>query len=460
MRPINRWLEPLLALAILIALAGAFVHLWIYGYLPQPFFYDPGDIWMDWFNTAYWARDKGAYDVWGSVYPPLTFVVMRIFGISACYVPGYAADPYARYCDWVGIAAFHLFFILNIILISWTFVKIDRKTALPRSIAVSAGLPMLFALERANPFIITITTIVLGFGPLVASARWRWINVGLAINFKIYLIAALAPQLLRRRWRWFEGALVATILIYIVTYIIQGNGTPFQLYENLSAEKAFAISNFLDIWFSTTYQPLVGLLNSDTLPITSLIGSRNVDILLIVLPALTRTAQIAILLSWIASWLRPEAVPMFRLTGLGASLAIISTETSGYSLAIGIFFAMMEKWQGFGRKWAILMAYILCIPADIATGRVGSNISFSFFANRSVMIEYLFVIGPLLRPLLFMSISFALACVTIRQVWDDIKTHGWRQRWRFRRDVPIMAGGGHPARSGEAGVRGLSRLDD
>ncbi len=440
--PVNRWLEPLLAAAILIALVRAFVFLNIYGHLPQPFFYDPGDVWMDWFNTAYWARDKGAYDVWESVYPPLTFVVMRLFGDSSCYVPASGGDPWVRYCDWVGIATFHAFFILNVVLISLTFLKIDRKTATARSIAVAAGLPMLFALERANPFILTFTTIILAFGPLLASARWRWVNVGLAINFKLYLISALAPQLLRRRWRWFEGAVLATILIYIATFVIQGNGSPLQLYENLTVEKVYVINNFLDIWFATTYQPFVGLLNSDSLPITSMIGSKNVEMLLVVLPTLTRIVQLTILLSWIAAWIRPEAVPMFRLTGLGASLAIISTETSGYSLSIGIFFALMERWQGFGRKWAIVAAFIISIPADISTGRVGSDISFSFLANRSVMIDYAFMIGPLIRPLLFMSIPFALACVTIREVWVDIRVQGWRSRWRFRRDLPIMSGEG------------------
>jgi hypothetical protein len=34
-----------------------------YGYLSQPWFYEPGGTWMGWFSLTRWADRKGAYDV-------------------------------------------------------------------------------------------------------------------------------------------------------------------------------------------------------------------------------------------------------------------------------------------------------------------------------------------------------------------------------------------------------------
>ena len=46
-------IEYLLAATIIGALAYSFWFMLTYGYFPQPFFYDIGDTWMDWFNPAY-----------------------------------------------------------------------------------------------------------------------------------------------------------------------------------------------------------------------------------------------------------------------------------------------------------------------------------------------------------------------------------------------------------------------
>ena len=42
-------------------------------YLPQPFFHDKGDTFMDFYHPYYWADDDGRYTLWKSVYPPLIF---------------------------------------------------------------------------------------------------------------------------------------------------------------------------------------------------------------------------------------------------------------------------------------------------------------------------------------------------------------------------------------------------
>lgn len=93
------WTEMLFALAILGLLVRVAYLFDQNGYLPQPFFYEPSDTFMDWFNTAYWARDPGAYDSWRTIYPPLTFVVLRSLGSDRCY-EGNEVSPRAIVTGW------------------------------------------------------------------------------------------------------------------------------------------------------------------------------------------------------------------------------------------------------------------------------------------------------------------------------------------------------------------------
>jgi hypothetical protein len=62
----------------------------------------------------------------------------------------------------------------------------------------------------------------------------------------------------------------------------------------------------------------------------------------------------------------------------------------------------------------------------------------SFFFRTTIPIEYVIQIGPFFRPLLTMSIPVLLAILTIMEVWSDIRLQGWAQRWRFRRDAPLL----------------------
>ncbi|WP_371431974.1 hypothetical protein [Novosphingobium sp.] len=423
----GRWLEYLLALAILVLLGRAMWWVYAYGQLPQPFFYDPTDTFMDWFNTAYWARDTGPYDSWGALYPPLSFVVLRLLGDSACYADGAGLET--RACDWIGLVAIHAIYLLNLVLIAKTYLKIDRRTALPRAIALSAGLPMLFALERGNLLLLCFTCMLLSFGPLLKSARLRWLFAGLAVNFKVYLIGAVLAPIIRRRWLWAEGALLATIGVYLVTYGILGAGTPFEIYDNIVSYAQGSVSpQVTDIWYSVTYLPLISLLQGQNFPITNLIGSQLVETGLVLLPILIRTGQAAVLLAVVASWLRPEMVPPFRLAFFGTVLALISSEAGGYTQILAILFVFMERWRGIARPLAILCSYILCLPGDIALTPLPPLFGDSYLTNQPVEIHIDVGLGMFLRPGLLIIIAIALSAATIHDVWADIRVQGWKHR--------------------------------
>lgn len=442
--------ERVFALFIAAGLIRAIYVLFATGSLPPPFFYDVRDTWMDWFNTAWFARDVGTYDLWKSIYPPISFVFMNMTGLSRCY----EADALpARDCDFVGAIVLHGFYILNIFLICKTYLRIDRRTAVTRAFALSAGMPMLNALDRGNLVVVCFTCFLLAFGPLVRSARFRWVMLGCAINFKVYLIATVFPQLVKRRWRWVEGATLATVFVYLATYAVLGRGTVIQIFENIrDFSDALPAARFLDGWNAASYAPLIDILYGMNSPTILLIGSRNIEFWTSVLTAWVRLAQGMILLAFLATWFRPEVVPAFRIAALGTLLALITSEAGAYTIILFVFLVFMERWRGIGRPVALVTCFVLCLPFDLTLFSLGEVSSESFLAGGNRIVEYGITVAPFVRPGLVLVVAIALSCVTLRDVLADIRHDGLSNRWRFRHDLrlidlPSTNGTGAPIRT-------------
>ena len=434
-----RAFEYLMALTIIAALVYDFWYFFTYKYFPQPFFYDMGDTWMDWFNPAYWSHVSGTYDSYLTIYPPLTYVILKGITWGPCY-PG-AQGGWSRECDVLGIVSLHIVYLLCVILTAWTFLKVDRRTALPRSLAISIGLPMLWGLDRGNVILITYIFMLLAYGPLLRSARLRWLFAGLAVNMKVYLIGTIAAQLLHRRWRWAEGALIATALVYLVTYALFGSGTPVEIYHNITAyADGLVINNPLDIWMASTLLPLQQLTYSDVFPTLLILGSRLTVLIDTLVPIIMHSAQTIILIGAFACFVRPEVIPRSRMLVLSVGLAVMSTEVSGYTEIIVLLFAFMEPARGFLRRYALAAGSLVCIPFDINIDSLPPLAKDTFFFGTSVIVEYAVQIGPFIRPLVTLSIPVALALLTIIEVWRDIRLQGWAARWRFRHDAPLLPG--------------------
>ena len=433
-----------LAGVILSSVIWSLWHLWYYSYLPQPFFYEPSDLFADWFNTSYWARNEGAYDVWTTLYPPLSFVFLGIFGIDECYPRSRAYDPSAglaaRDCDWLGTLTLFGAYLLSAY-VAWRIIRKltpDRSRIIPRTICVALGWPLLDALERGNLMLVAFVCFALAFGPLLKSARLRWLFAGLAVNFKVYLIAAIMPLLFKRRWMWVEGALISIVLVYLVTFAIFGHGTPVEIVRNLTSWSQLGTASPLDMWFSTTYKAFIGLLKGEVFPATLILGSATVDTLQWVLPALLYFVQATVLLAFVAAWYRPEKVSHYRLINLGTMFALITSEAGGYTPAFFTLLIMLEKWKGAARAWCIVMCYLLAISYDISLDQAQEVVRDTAIRDSTVIVTFYVTVGPFIRPAMILSIPFVLALATIRDVWLDVRNQGWAERWRYRSDAPVL----------------------
>ncbi|MEO5604666.1 MAG: hypothetical protein ABIR02_03510 [Novosphingobium sp.] len=101
---------------------------------------------------------------------------------------------------------------------------------------------------------------------------------------------------------------------------------------------------------------------------------------------------------------------------------------------------MMEPWRGRGLPVAIILCYILALPIDLAVDQIAPVVRDTYFRHSTTIITAYVKLGPFIRPLLIQIIAVSLVCVTLRDVWTDIRTQGWSGRWRFRKDSPLLPG--------------------
>lgn len=430
--------EYFFCLLICAALAHMVWYFFEYGYLRQPFYYEPSGTWMDWFSLSYYAHHAGAYDVEKTIYPPLSFVIMRVLSVKHCY--DITRSEQVRPCDWLGEASLIGFWVIAVIVAFLTFYKIDRRTAFPRAFALGFGFPMLYGFERGNLVIIAFIFYLLAFGPLLPKARWRWFCAGVVVNLKVYMIAAILAPLLRRRWLMVEGMVAATLIIYLGSWWILGEGSPQQVLDNLTSySDGFGAQNVLDLWFPSSLVPVRTLMNSN-MPLETILSSEQISGILFAVTAVTYLGQGLALAAALAAWLRPEVVPTSRLILFGAAIALSSKEAGGYTEILLMFSIFSERWRGFGRIFSIILAYLLCIPDDFVLGKLPPLVRDSFLSGHEVIAEFGVGVVALFRPAVILVIVMSLALVTLRDVWKDIANQGWHSRWRFRRDAPILPG--------------------
>ena len=446
-------IEWVLAGLIIVSLVHTTWFLFTYKYLPAPFFYEPNDVFADWFNPAYWAYNpEGAFDTWATVYPPLSFVILRALSVSDCYhlMSGLEGSPgyVARDCDWIGRVSIFGFWALGVVLMFLALRKFDPRTAIPRTICIGLGWPMLNGVERGNLVLIAFPMFLLAVMPLLRSAWARWFFAAFAINLKIYLIAPFMAQLIMRRWRWVESVLIATVVVYLASYALLGAGTIGEILRNTSAWSQNTSANLLDFWPATTYQAVGSFLENrdENFPAVLMLGSDTIELVPLAIVALLRSTQALLLMAMAAAWLRPEAISRYRIYLLAIMFALITSEGGAYTPIFWIALVLTERWQGWALRFAIICCYLLGVSYDIALNGIGTFDGTSWLFDTTVITELDLTVWPLLRPLIIQLIAIALACTTIRTVWIDVQEQGWADRWRMRHDAPLLPWVARPER--------------
>jgi len=407
------------ALAV-VAGFGCLVRFFlVYGYLPAPFVFDTFDTFMDWFHTAYWAHNPGAYSVWKTIYFPFSFVITGIFADPRCYANG----PFdARQCDTIGIAAILLSYAGCVAASAVAFYRNDRRTAMMRTIAVAFGGPLLFALERGNLIMLAYIAFVLIYGQILTSKRSIAWAAGVLVNMKVYLLFPILAFGIKRQWRTLELCGFASLAIYLVSVVIVGAGSPLELARNL---QLWLTSSGISIWdqvvFSTTYQPYL-LFDVYQYPIRDFVDQQTVDVAKLFIQYELAASRGIALLCIAGAWFYPKAVPLNRLVFFILMQSFIGQNPGGYSIALIVFLLFMERGFNFAIGLSLLCCYLVSIPMDYSLATVFTVDRLSWISGRTVHVDYVLALGAIMRPLLFLVMLWSLAIDSLIDIHRAVKS--------------------------------------
>jgi len=396
----------MLAALVILGLGVVALRFHTSGHLPHPFQSPPAESFMDFYNTAYWANRSGAYGVWHSVYPPLSFVFLRLWTTPACYL----GSPYfARACDLRAITSIFCFYIVNVGLVFFSLRKANPRNAAWRTIALCAGLSMLYGLELGNLIIPCFTAFVLAEGRLIRSPALRRVFLATAINFKPYLLIIALPQLVRRRWGWLFGLGVAGLLIYAITYLFEGSGSPIDMAK--------------DLLVYTHGEPNIFAQNNHL----AAISSKGLGLWDVVFPGLFRLSEIGVIGCYVGAFFQPRAINLGRLSIL--TLTLISGEgmlhTQGYSgdytEIFFLFLIFMGRWRGRAGLTILTSAYLLCCALDFDVASAAHRVATSFLGGRTVVAEFTVSISQFVRPALLLTIQYGLILLFAKDFRRQIK---------------------------------------
>lgn len=409
----RRFPELVLTLLVVAGLVHTAIRFHYDGKLPQPYIYDTADTFMDWFNTAYWAHNPGAFDNWRTVYPPLGFVFLKFFGIPSCYG---ASGLVARDCDWIGVTAILGWYALGSAVAALAFRRADPRTAPFRSFTFAFGLPWLFTLERGNLILPCFVFFAIAYGGLARSPWMRAAATAITINFKPYLLLSALAWAVNREWRQLELAGIATVLLYLLTYAILGDGDPLQLIANTQNWVQFT-SGFLYefIYYSTSYAPMLGL-DTPRFPTRDFVPSALVDALVFWIPIVIRSSQVLLLFVLAGAWLQPRALPTRRVALLMLTCYLVGQSPGGYTESFLIFLLFLERWERVGPIVAIVSGYLLSVSYDLVLANFVTLDNTSWLAGRPVSASFGMAMGMFVRPGLVVIMFWALALDSLAMV--------------------------------------------
>jgi hypothetical protein len=179
--------------------------------------------------------------------------------------------------------------------------------------------------------------------------------------------------------------------------------------------EAYKPQNFLDLWYPATYNPLVALF-AGTFPGSVIIGSDQVEWILLGVPILINATRLALAVACLLAFLRPGRVETQRLVLLTMLFVFLTSDAGGYSQIFVLMLLFMERWDTWAQKCSIFLGYLLSLPGDFAFHQLNPIQAYSYYAGRVISLEYGVPILSFVRPALMLAIAFCLALDTIQKV--------------------------------------------
>lgn len=400
----NKWRRKRLAYASLILLINTAGFLYfIYflkenGYLPSPFVNDKSDTFMDLFNVLYWAYDDGRYTSWGAVYPPLSFMILKI--VNFVFAGGWYGDPAdMRDHSQLAIAGICLAYLAipAIILKTSLWQDFSKLEKILIYFAIVFSAPMLFTLERGN--LILFTPILLAFA-LSKIGMTRCVFIALLINIKPYFALLLIYYIARQNWKGLATCSVLSGLIFAISGLALDNNF-FSFFSNLlnfsqeaalfSLREVMALPSSISVFSYVLKHPDGAMFASNYLDSNSLA-------MIVYIIETIKWSVIAIALA--ALFIRSKQLRDSEIfTLLVVAICNLGIWVGGYTFIlyialIPILIKMRAKW------WYVSLLSLIAMPLDIIPiigGFIGEQ--YPYLAAANINIWWTLGLGSVIRPI-------------------------------------------------------------
>jgi hypothetical protein len=406
----------LLAALLLLQLVGLWYFAGYYrdwGYLPSPFLSDKGDTFMDMFNPMFFADVPDRYTEWKSVYPPLSYVVLRALKIIA--IPDWKdLTPFGLRIAGGNVIFIHLlasFAMVAAVLCTpaWKGFSRLEKALLFGCFAASA--PFLFAVERGN-----LVVYAMFFLALALSSRraLQFLTVAMLVNLKPYFVLLMGAFLLKGRIRDFFLAVLATGCLYVLTGLLLGDPNFLLSVSNLFA---FAQSGTLFTFTEVTSLPsslsafTYGFNAWDYRHLGFIPLVPHADQVQLVLETVKWTALIVAM--WALCSRRRAITSAEMICVLMVVITNMGVSAGGYSLIfyfplVPVFMAMRH-----GKAYLALVALIFFAPLDMVHVLRAPALPYQptlvFLSDGIISVQWFLTLGSALRPFLNIALLGLLA---------------------------------------------------
>jgi hypothetical protein len=364
----------------------------------------------------YWAYDSGRYVEWMSVYPPLSFYILKI--INVAFNGAYNGTPeIMRIESPCVVAGFWLIYVtLPVIMLKmkcWLNFSSEQKILVYLIIIFST--PMLFALERGN--LIIICPIILSI-VLSKTGFLRGLGIALLINVKPYFALLLLYYLARKNWRGFVTVVGLSGLIFVATGLaLDENFLLF--FRNLVGfsqnEELFSLREVMAMPSSISAFSAVLKTSGGAMFASSYMEISKIPLLVKVIEMLKfATLIFALAVTFKKAALMHDAEIVVLLVVVITNLG---TWVGGYSIILYAALLPIFYNMPFKRLYFFLLL-LLAFPLDIIpilTQNIGEQ--YSYVSNSSIDVEWTLGLGSIVRPManivLLMSITYGFTYAKI-----------------------------------------------
>lgn len=156
-------------------------------YLPNPFFVNSNDTFMDFYNPLFHSLKGDFYSAYKSLFPPINVFILKFLGMGID-IENYNTPTELRHDNpylSILVCIFYISIIALIINIGeWKkFKKSDRFLVF---LAIVLSAPVIFSLERGNLIFLALAFLALS---LHSTNKWKSaLYIGLSVNIKPYIL--------------------------------------------------------------------------------------------------------------------------------------------------------------------------------------------------------------------------------------------------------------------------------